>query len=169
MAASRVEADVRAFARLFHEALERDSWGDIDPFLLKMIAEGIDEEDDNAKDAKALRKVLMSAMKRSRHENARMQRYVCAHCEARPPRGDYMVHAEVWAKAKMPQRGFLCLVCLEKRLIAAGHGPLQLNDFTRAPCNAGIVFGYAMAKRVTNATRKRGVDARSTTASIRRK
>lgn len=92
--------------------------------------------------------------------NERMQRYVCAHCEARPPRGDYMVHDAVWAKAGM-RRGFLCLGCLEKRLVAAGHGPLQLDNFTRAPCNAGLFFGYAMATRVaaTAIRRRRGVVA----------
>ena len=91
----------------------------------------------------------------------RMQCYICAHCGARPPRGDYMVHAAVWAKAKMPSRGFLCLGCLETRLIAAGHGPLQLDDFTHAPCNAGLYFGYAMATRVATPStrRKRGVNA----------
>ena len=76
-----------------------------------------------------------------------MQRYVCAHCEVRPPRGDYMVHAEVWAKAGMQRRGFLCLGCLETRLVVAGHGPLQLEDFTNAPCNASLYFGYGMATR----------------------
>jgi hypothetical protein len=27
-----------------------------------------------------------------------MSRYVCDHCAARPPRGDYMVHDAVWAE-----------------------------------------------------------------------
>lgn len=74
-------------------------------------------------------------------------RYVCDHCGARPPRGDYMVRDGIWANAGMQQRGFLCLGCLEKRLIAAGHGPLQLDDFIDAPCNAGIRFGYTLARR----------------------
>ena len=77
----------------------------------------------------------------------RMQRYVCAHCEARPPHGDYMVRDEVWAKAGMMGCGFLCLGCLETRLIAAGHGPLKVTDFTEVPCNAGVHFGYALALR----------------------
>jgi hypothetical protein len=76
-----------------------------------------------------------------------MKRYVCAHCAARPPRGDYMVRDAVWVKAGMKPRGFLCLGCLEKRLVAAGHRPLQLDDFTHAPCNAGLFFGHAMATR----------------------
>ena len=81
-----------------------------------------------------------------------MQRYVCVHCKARPPRGDYMVHDTVWAKAQMQHRGFLCLKCLDERLIAAGHGSLSLTDFTDAPCNAAIRFGYALAARVTGST-----------------
>jgi hypothetical protein len=85
--------------------------------------------------------------------NERMQRYVCAHCKARPPRGDYMVYDAVWAKAGMSPRGFLCLGCLEKRLVAAGHGPLQLYNFTNAPCNAGVYFGYAMASHAAAAMR----------------
>ena len=76
-----------------------------------------------------------------------MSSYVCGRCGARPPRGDYMVHDTVWAKAGMQRRGFLCLSCLEKRLIAAGHGPLCLDDFINAPCNAGVHFGYALARR----------------------
>lgn len=81
-----------------------------------------------------------------------MDRYVCAQCEARPPRGDYMVHDTVWAKAGMPRRGFLCLKCLDERLIAAGHGSLSLTNFTDAPCNAALRFGYALAARVTGST-----------------
>jgi hypothetical protein len=76
-----------------------------------------------------------------------MQRYVCAHCEARPPRGDYMVNDAVWANAGMSRRGFLCLSCLETRLVAAGHGPLTLADFTAVPSNAALRFGYKLAQR----------------------
>lgn len=47
----------------------------------------------------------------------------------------------------MPRRGFLCLTCLDDRLVAAGHGHLKLADFTRAPCNAALRFGYAVALR----------------------
>lgn len=74
------------------------------------------------------------------------ERYACAHCEARPPRGDYMVRDAVWAAAGM-DRGFLCLSCLETRLIAAGYGPLRIADFTDVPGNAGLLFGYALALR----------------------
>lgn len=48
----------RKLAKLLSEELERDYWGDIDPFLFKMVAQGIDTEDDNAEDAKALKHVL---------------------------------------------------------------------------------------------------------------
>lgn len=89
--------------------------------------------------------------------NDRMQHYVCAHCEARPPRGDYMVRKSVWKKVGMRPSSFLCLSCLETRLIAAGHGSLRLNDFTHVPCNEGIFFGYNIA--VADMRRKRGVDA----------
>jgi hypothetical protein len=82
-----------------------------------------------------------------RFVKADTSRYVCAHCDARPPRGDYMVNDVVWANAGMPRRGFLCLSCLETRLVAAGHRPLQLDDFTHVPCNAGIYFGAALAAR----------------------
>jgi len=58
-----------------------------------------------------------------------------------------MVHDEVWAKAGMAARGFLCLGCLDERLAAAGHRHLRLADFTKAPVNACLRFGYALAKR----------------------
>ena len=74
-------------------------------------------------------------------------RYFCEDCGARPPRGDYMVHDAVWAKAEMPRRGFLCLRCLEGRLAARGHRPLAIADFTEAPCNAARRFGFDMAAR----------------------
>lgn len=74
-----------------------------------------------------------------------LDRYFCHACGARPPRGDYMVRAAIWQRAGMPRRGFLCLTCLDDRLVAAGHGHLKLADFTRAPCNAALRFGYAMA------------------------
>lgn len=76
-----------------------------------------------------------------------VDRYFCHACGARPPRGDYMVHAAIWQRAGMPRRGFLCLTCLDDRLVAAGHGHLKLADFTRAPCNAALRFGYAVALR----------------------
>jgi hypothetical protein len=78
---------------------------------------------------------------------ADMSRYVCAHCGARPPRGDYMVTDTVWANAGMQRRGFLCLSCLETRLVTAGHEPLKLDDFKHVPCNAGIYFGASLVAR----------------------
>ena len=65
-----------------------------------------------------------------------------------------MVHDAVWANAGMQRRGFLCLSCLEDRLLAAGHGRLNLDDFTSAPCNASLCFGYALAARSNPAIRR---------------
>lgn len=46
-------------ARVLYEELERDQWGDIDPYWLKMIATGADSEDeDDASDVASLRAVL---------------------------------------------------------------------------------------------------------------
>jgi hypothetical protein len=77
------------------------------------------------------------------------ERYFCSQCGVRPPRGDYMVHDAVWTKVGMQRRGFLCLGCLDDRLVAEGHGQLKIADFTAAPCNAALRFGYAMALRAT--------------------
>ena len=74
-----------------------------------------------------------------------LDRYVCDHCGARPPRGDYMVHAAVWALSGV-SRGFLCLECLDTRLVATGRGPLTLADFTAVPGNAALRFGYKLAQ-----------------------
>jgi hypothetical protein len=42
-----------------------------------------------------------------------------------------MVHAEVWAAARMPKQGFLCIGCLETRL----GRQLCADDFTGYPVN----------------------------------
>ncbi len=89
----------------------------------------------------------MTVRQRRETSKAMSDRYVCAACTLRPPRGDYMVHSAVWTKAGMPYRGFLCLQCLDERLVACGHGPLELADFTDAPCNAALRFGFVMARR----------------------
>ena len=47
----------------------------------------------------------------------------------------------------MQRRGFLCLGCLDERLVAAGHPALALADFTNVPSNAALKFGYALAMR----------------------
>ena len=51
-------------AEVLFEELERDSWGDIEPFLFRMIAEGIDRDDDQRDEANALKLVLKRACKR---------------------------------------------------------------------------------------------------------
>jgi hypothetical protein len=58
-----------------------------------------------------------------------------------------MVHDAVWARSGMQRRGFLCLGCLDERLLAAGHGPLTFSDFTAVPSNAALRFGYKLAQR----------------------
>lgn len=90
-----------------------------------------------------------------------LDRYFCHDCAARPPRGDYMVHAAIWQRAGMPRRGFLCLTCLDDRLVAAGHGHLKLTDFTATPCNAALRFGYDLALHDRNNTSE-GLAATST-------
>ena len=92
--------------------------------------------------------VNAKAVRREQARAALRERYVCHDCAARPPRGDYMVHSEIWQRAEMPLRGFLCLTCLESRLVARGHGKLTIADFTSAPCNAELRFGYDLALRV---------------------
>lgn len=57
-----------------------------------------------------------------------------------------MVHAAIWLRAGMPRRGFLCLTCLDDRLAARGHDRVQIADFTDAPCNAALRFGYGLAR-----------------------
>ena len=115
------------------------SWLDGPPYAVEEVV--FDENDLAGCFLSADQAVHGKRMKESMH------RYVCEDCQARPPRGDYMVHDTVWANAGMQRRGFLCLNCLEARLLTAGHGRLKLDDFTNAPCNASLRFGYAMARR----------------------
>jgi hypothetical protein len=57
--------DVKKLAAILFEEFERDAWGDIDPFLFGMIADGLeDSDDDNAEEAQELKKVLKRAVKR---------------------------------------------------------------------------------------------------------
>ena len=58
-------------------------------------------------------------------------------------RSGYMVHPHVWAQAMPTPEGLLHLNCLEIRL----GRPLTVDDFTAAPGNEPLRFGYAMAKR----------------------
>jgi hypothetical protein len=46
-------------ATLLHEELDRESWGDVDPYWIQMVAEGNHTEDDHHHEqAEALAKVL---------------------------------------------------------------------------------------------------------------
>lgn len=55
---------VKALAKLMCEELERDNWGDVDPYLFRTIAEGIPADYDNSHDARALQKVLKRVVAR---------------------------------------------------------------------------------------------------------
>ena len=52
-------------AQLLHEEFDLDNWGDIDPFLFKLVAEGDFAEDD---DARALEEVLVRVVIRLRKD-----------------------------------------------------------------------------------------------------
>jgi len=46
-------------AEILHEELDRDDWGDVDPFWIRMVSEGNHTEDDeHHEDAEALANVL---------------------------------------------------------------------------------------------------------------
>ncbi len=55
-------------AQVMHEELERHFWGDIEPHLFKMVAEGIDADDDSANDARDLEELLVRVVTRLRDE-----------------------------------------------------------------------------------------------------
>lgn len=58
---------VKDLARLMAEELNRDHWGDVDPYLFEHIAEGRleeEEEDANDEDAEALKQVLERVISR---------------------------------------------------------------------------------------------------------
>ena len=56
-------------ATLLHEELERESWGDVDPYWIQMVAEGsYTEEDSHHDQAEALAKVLDRVVKRLKEE-----------------------------------------------------------------------------------------------------
>ena len=60
----------------------------------------------------------------------------------------YMVTREVWEASRLPQKGALCCFkCLEARI----GRPLALSDFTDAPINDPVRFGYALAARQPDA------------------
>lgn len=56
-------------ATLLSEELEADGWGDIDPWWIKMVAEGDHtEDDDHHEQAEALAKVLDRVVKRIKED-----------------------------------------------------------------------------------------------------
>jgi hypothetical protein len=58
-------------ATLLFEELDRDDWGDVDPYWIKMVAEGdYDEDDDHHDQAEALGKVLDRVVTRLKEELA---------------------------------------------------------------------------------------------------
>jgi len=58
-------------ATLLHEELDRDGWGDVDPYWIQMVAEGNYTPDDGHHDqAEALGKVLDRVVARLKEELA---------------------------------------------------------------------------------------------------
>ena len=58
-------------ATLLYEELERDGWGDVDPYWIQMVAEGnYTEDDDHHDQAEALGKVLDRVVARLKEELA---------------------------------------------------------------------------------------------------
>lgn len=55
-----IDPAVRKFCKLFHKALDKDGWGDIDPHLFKVLGDGGPDEDD-AGDAEYLNDLLCLA------------------------------------------------------------------------------------------------------------
>lgn len=64
--------NAQQLASILDEELERDGWGEIDPYLIKTVAEGIDDEDDNASDVHAIEQVLERAALRVAVHDARV-------------------------------------------------------------------------------------------------
>jgi hypothetical protein len=55
----------KQLARILHEEFDRDGWGDIDPYLFKVVGAGKDDEDDDDfNNAEDLREVLERATAR---------------------------------------------------------------------------------------------------------
>lgn len=78
------------------------------------------------------------------------ERFACRDCPDKfPP--FYHVHPKVWAEAGMvTDGGWLCLSCLETRL----GRRLKLTDFTSKLANTAILFGYGLAMRDVEASRR---------------
>lgn len=54
---------VEKLATLLFESFEEDSWGDVDPYLFKEVAEPV-EDSDHQRDADGLREVLQRVVDR---------------------------------------------------------------------------------------------------------
>lgn len=89
-----------------------------------------------------------------------MKHFACAEC-GETSYDAYMVTDAVWLTAMPSKRGHLHFRCLEKRL--GRH--LQLEDFTSAPVNEAIRFGFLLAKRTVNLLQAEGVFGPCTPAS----
>jgi hypothetical protein len=66
----------------------------------------------------------------------------CCHCGEPPGQDFYMVHDEVWEQAEVPEYAQLHLTCLEERI----GRPLVIDDFTDAPVNRLVHFGYSLKR-----------------------
>lgn len=67
----------------------------------------------------------------------------CPHCGQSVGRDYYMVTDETWALAEVPIDSQLHLLCLQERI----GRPLTIEDFTEAPVNMLIHFGYGLAPK----------------------
>lgn len=65
----------------------------------------------------------------------------CNDCRGLYPE-PYMVEDDVWKFVVTEKKCFLCLPCLEKRLLRKLHR----HDFTDADINKNLLFGYNMGK-----------------------
>lgn len=80
--------------------------------------------------------------------------FTCVACQ-NPCDDIYQVRDHAWREAGMeskPDAGVLHLECLEKRR----GTPLTPADFTQAPINGALRFGYLMGKRVRVQARDQG-------------
>jgi hypothetical protein len=84
----------------------------------------------------------MSAYRR--HTEAREPR-LCAHC-AKPTLDGYMIKNEIWKKAGYGPKDVLHLECLSIRLYHRSSYTLSIRDFTDAPINDVIRWGWHSRK-----------------------
>jgi len=58
----------KKLAKFLYEELDRDDWGDIDPLWIQAVSEGIDPDDSDYEEEKALSEVLERVVLRIREE-----------------------------------------------------------------------------------------------------